>query len=575
MAALSRSTAPARTESGFVALHAPAGDRPAARFTTVDGRPGAILPNGRFVSPAGLEVSVDAPKPFGLALSPDGKTAATINSGASHFSVTLIANLGAATLPASSSPGPSAARVDLDATFMGVVFSPDGARFYASGGENGNIWVGDTASGKIIGSVNLNGPGHPLTAPLSPSAGPSARFKGTFPGNMELTRDGRFLYVVDQGSFSVHAVDTTRIATGVDGAGNIVEPNNLAAVVSRTKVGRYPFGIGLSPDERTLYVTNVGVFQYHHLGPATPSGDRNQDYPLCIPGVGYPDEVETDKTIQIKKIDASTVSGLPTTLRDPDGIRCGYIPADVTFTIPRLGSPNVRESSSVFVLDLANRGVPRTRTVLRTGRAVGEMDDGIKAYAGSHPNSVVAGRGFVYVSNGNNDTITVIDARNDQVVDEISLSVLPGSDRRLKGVEPVSLALSPDGRKLYVAEAGLNAVGVVSVDGHRRVEGHIPTGWWPSAVRVSRDGRQLFVTSAKGRGAGPTLDRDLSPKHSAIGTLNVIALAKCDSELGAWTHQVMRNNGFEPLGPEAARSPEDGRAGDADHGDDDEDHDEN
>ncbi len=294
VAALSPSTAPRR--SGFVAFHAPAGDRPAARFTTVDGRPGAVLPNGRFVTPAGVEVSADAPKPFGLALSPDGKTAATINSGSSHFSVTLVANLGAAR-PSSSAAAPSARRVDLDASFMGLVFSPDGARFYASGGENGNVWVGDTASGKIIGSVNLNGAAHLLSAPLSPSMGPSTRFKGAFPGNMELTRDGRFLYVVDQGSFSVHAVDTARIATGVDAAGNILEPNNLAAVVSRTQVGRYPFGIGLSPDERTLYVTNVGVFQYHHLGPATPSGDKNQDYPLCIPGVGYPDEVETDRTL--------------------------------------------------------------------------------------------------------------------------------------------------------------------------------------------------------------------------------------------------------------------------------------
>src|SRR4051794_28708920 len=85
-----------RGPSGFVALRAPAGDRPPAQSTTLDGRAGAILPNGRFVSPAGTEVAVGAPKPFGLALSPDGKTAATINSGASHFSVTLVTNLGAA-----------------------------------------------------------------------------------------------------------------------------------------------------------------------------------------------------------------------------------------------------------------------------------------------------------------------------------------------------------------------------------------------------------------------------------------------------------------------------------------------
>jgi len=150
---------------------------------------------------------------------------------------------------------------------------------------------------------------------------PAQRFKGTFPGNMVLSRNGRYLYVVDQGAFQVHAIDTTKIATGVDASGNVLEPDNFAAVISRTKVGHYPFGIALSPDERTLLVTNVGVFQYTHLRPPAPVGDKNVDYPLCIPAMGYPDEVKSPKTINIHKIDASTVSGLPKTFRVPDGIR--------------------------------------------------------------------------------------------------------------------------------------------------------------------------------------------------------------------------------------------------------------
>jgi hypothetical protein len=57
----------------------------------------AVLPNGRLVTPAGTEVSVRAPKPFGLALSPDGATLATVNSGAGPFSLTLISQLQSAT----------------------------------------------------------------------------------------------------------------------------------------------------------------------------------------------------------------------------------------------------------------------------------------------------------------------------------------------------------------------------------------------------------------------------------------------------------------------------------------------
>jgi len=545
--------------SGFLAFHAPAGVRPAARSATVDGLPGAILPNGRFVTPAGTEVNVGAPKPFGLAVSPDGKTVATINSGASRFSVTLVRQLDTAT--------PVPTPVFLDSTFMGVAFSPDGQRFYASAGETGNLWIGDTTTGRIIGSVNLNGPTHPLGSPLDPAAGPSVRFKGAFLGNLALTHDGRYLYVVDQGSFSVHAIDTTRIATGVDATGGVVEPDNFAAVVGHTKVGRYPFGITISPDQRTLLVTNVGVFQYAHLRPATPIGDSNADYPLCIPGAGYPDETEAARTIKIKKIDATTISGLSPALRDPEGIRCGYIPADVTYTIPGLGSPNAPEASSVYVLDLATPAQPALRTIVKTGRAVGEPDEGLRAYAGSHPNAVVAGGGYVYVSNGNNDTISVLDRRAERVVDEIPLAVLPGADRKLKGVEPVSLALSPDHRFLYVAEAGLNAVGVISLGSDRHVIGHIPTGWWPSSVKVSDDGATIFVASAKGRGAGPTLD-DQSPKHSVFGTLNVIRLPHAPSGFHQWTEQVMRNNGFAPRDgdqdPEHDRQAKHDDDGDAD-----------
>ena len=92
---------------------------------------------------------------------------------------------------------------------MGVVFSPDAKLFYASVRENGNIWIGDTATGQIVGSVNLNGVAHPLDRPLAPAVQPAQRFKGTYPGNMALTRDGRRLYVVDQGTCSVFAIDTS------------------------------------------------------------------------------------------------------------------------------------------------------------------------------------------------------------------------------------------------------------------------------------------------------------------------------------------------------------------------------
>src|SRR5215510_66404 len=189
----------AARSSNFLTFSAPAGERPATTETIIAGLKAAILPNGRLLTPTGTEVNVKAPKPFGLALSPDGKMLATLNSGAGPFSLTLITQL--------NSPTPTVKRIDVNASFMGVTFSPDSKRVYLSGGENGNIWIADTATGSMIGSINLNSPTHPLDRPLDVVANPQKRFKGAFPGNMVLSQDGRYLYIVDQGSFQIHVLD--------------------------------------------------------------------------------------------------------------------------------------------------------------------------------------------------------------------------------------------------------------------------------------------------------------------------------------------------------------------------------
>src|SRR5262245_61947677 len=51
-----------RRDSDFLRFSAPAGDRPATAHTSINGLDAAVLPNGRLVTPAGVEVSVEAPK---------------------------------------------------------------------------------------------------------------------------------------------------------------------------------------------------------------------------------------------------------------------------------------------------------------------------------------------------------------------------------------------------------------------------------------------------------------------------------------------------------------------------------
>jgi YVTN family beta-propeller protein len=209
----------------------------------------------------------------------------------------------------------------------------------------------------------------------------------------------------------------------------------------------------------------------------------------------------------------------------------------------------VDESSSVFVLDVTAPTAPRVLKKLKTGLKVGDVEMGIETYGASHPNAVAVGSRAAYVANGNNDSISIVNTATLEVVRTVPLTLGKSKDARWKGIQPVSLVLSPDEKTLYVAEAGLNAVGVLKVDGmDAKVLGHVPTGWWPSSVKLSADGLRLFVANAKGRGAPPnvvgeTPDPNAHPKHSVFGSVQIIEVPDA-ATLAGYTERVLKNNGF-------------------------------
>ncbi|HEY5511763.1 MAG TPA: bifunctional YncE family protein/alkaline phosphatase family protein [Prolixibacteraceae bacterium] len=103
---------------------------------------------------------------------------------------------------------------------------------------------------------------------------------------------------------------------------------------------------------------------------------------------------------------------------------------------------------------------------------------------------------LLYVANANSDLISVIDTRTDKVVREISpkpMAELPF------GCAPNSLAVSADNKTLYVANGGNNLLAVIDLTTNK-VKGLIPTGWYPGAVILNKEGNQLFVANTKGVG---------------------------------------------------------------------------
>jgi YVTN family beta-propeller protein len=196
---------------------------------------------------------------------------------------------------------------------------------------------------------------------------------------------------------------------------------------------------------------------------------------------------------------------------------------------------------SLFKIDLQTGQVLAR---IKTGYLVGVPRDDIETVGGASPGAVAVDARAVYVANATNDTITVIDPKTARTVAEIEMSV-PGLEH-LRGVLPFGLALAPDGRRLYAACAGLNAVAVIDTVRHE-VEGYIPAGWFCSLVRVSRDGRTLYISSAKGLGSGRNGGkgfvrpaRGLHPADIMQGTLQVVSVP-APTALNAMTRRLIAN----------------------------------
>ena len=123
---------------------------------------------------------------------------------------------------------------------------------------------------------------------------------------------------------------------------------------------------------------------------------------------------------------------------------------------------------------------------------------------GPHPSALALRRGELFAALAGANGIVRVDPARGTVLEQLTVALDPHAPT---GSDPNALALSPDGKTLYVAMAGNNAVAVVRLEPARmRVAGLIPVGWYPTAVAVSPDGRALYVANGKGAGSGANPD---------------------------------------------------------------------
>ena len=133
---------------------------------------------------------------------------------------------------------------------------------------------------------------------------------------------------------------------------------------------------------------------------------------------------------------------------------------------------------------------------------------------GEQPFALLAAGGRLYVANSGSDTVSVVDPAARAVVEV--LPVVAGGLGGSAGAN--ALALSADGRTLYVALGGLNAVAALPLSKDGGEAALLPTGWYPDAVAVDARGGRLIVANARSpSGPNPGACRDSTSIVPAAG----------------------------------------------------------
>lgn len=399
----------------------------------------AVLPDGRIAAPLGAATFVGT-NPLGVAVSPDGHYAVVVNAqqnaalGAAPPSApNIVAGYSIAVVDARTMSVVSVYRDPALTLFSGVAAARD-----PNDPSQTIVLASDGAHG-LVRFFSLGSDGALMPQGQVPIAG--------FPDTIALGAGGRVAYVSSNLGNHVSAID--------------LASRRLAGSAS---TGYFPAGV--APVGERLYVANGGV---------------------------------------------STYAALPAPQAQP------------AFANP---SADQTQSSSLSVLTLDPGGAIDTQVTAIPNMPMDPIPDGMQNVGGARPDAIIARHsgGYAYVTMANVDRVATVMLENGdpQVVAGLDLRFFVDSPY---GTQPSAEALSRDDKRLYVALAGLNAVAVLDArdPAHLHRLGLIPTAWYPSALALSPDGRYLFITDAKGVDGWGELQR-VDLKTLPLGSATTSAL---------------------------------------------------
>ena len=325
----------------------------------------------------------------------------------------------------------------------------------------------------------------------------------------------------------------TALSLGSQGDGSYVLPNGwrLAPAGKHLKVGNMPLSVVQTPDSRYLIVSNNGLLKpsfsvvdiaawtikstmpldnvwnglvWHPDGTRLYSAGGGQNN---VQEFKYADGVVTRaRTFSLPGVRGETLAGGLSLSRDGNRLYVTRVFAQTVSSVDLVSGQVLKTAqlpAEPFTCLLSADGKYLYVSLWGGARVQVYVADSLELIdelsSGEHPSAMLLSLDGqrLFVACSNSGTVWVYNTFAREPIEEISMSLSPNAPPTST---PNSLALSPDGRTLLVANADTNAIAVVDVSNSGRsfVDGFIPTGWYPTAAIFSRDGKQLFVLSGKG-----------------------------------------------------------------------------
>jgi DNA-binding beta-propeller fold protein YncE len=374
---------------------------------------------------------------------------------------------------------------------------------------------------------------------------------GTFPMSSALSKNGKYLLVMNAG-YDPPAISVIATASKTE--------------LSRTRVADAWLGLRIDPRSDLFYVgggSTGKVFEFS-LDSSTGSVTAKRELPavedLAHKGNALIADVELshdghylyagnlyDDLIAVIDLHTGKYLGSWKTGRRPYRI----------MVAPRGGQLLVTAwgDGFIFVHDIKDGSIV---SKIRVGAHPTDMLWIDKPPPSAEGQSSYTGRIFVTAANTNNTySFGVNDDGQLTPLETFNIATTP---LHALGMTPSALAADEKGVKLFVVCSDANAVAQVDIAGPRsRVEGFIPTGWYPTAVTSLTNG-ELAILNGKGLGSHPNpggpnptktgaqLHAQASPieyvGHIQKGSVQFLAVPP-DDKIDALTQTVLDNSPYK------------------------------